>query len=141
MCNWTARPSLLHSLFHETQLATYPRAFCVRRQDLSPKSQITPDQARFFKELGRRIRALRVKAGYSQADMESFGFSVRHWQQVETGRPTSVTTLLRVCSAFKVNLDDLIRGLDQHLADTFKKATQPNDSQAPLQGPSTDNES
>jgi len=71
----------------------------------------TEQYAKFFKELGRRVRELREKAGYTQANMESFGFSVRHWQQVESGRPVTMTTLLRVCQVFKIKLDDLVQGL------------------------------
>jgi CheY-like chemotaxis protein/DNA-binding XRE family transcriptional regulator len=65
----------------------------------------------FFKELGRRVRDLREKAKYSQEDMSGFGFSARHWQQIETGRPTTMTTLLRICETFHINPEDLIRGL------------------------------
>ena len=36
--------------------------------------------------------------------MISFGFSARHWQQIEAGRPITVTTLLRICEALEVNL-------------------------------------
>jgi len=43
---------------------------------------------------------LRVKSGYSQEDMIGFGFSARHWQQVEAGRPITMTTLLRICDTF-----------------------------------------
>jgi len=67
----------------------------------------------FFKKLGRRIRELRQNAGYSQENMVSFGFSTRHWQQIEAGSPITMTTLLRVCAAFKMKLDDLVRGLEQ----------------------------
>jgi hypothetical protein len=34
-----------------------------------------------FRALGLRLKAMRRKAGYSQEDMLSFGFSTRHWQQ------------------------------------------------------------
>jgi len=44
--------------------------------------------------------------------MKSFGFSVRHWQQIEAGRPISVTTMLRISKAFKIKLDDLVRDFD-----------------------------
>ncbi len=71
------------------------------------------DEARFFKALGQRIRGLRKQRGYSQEDMISFGFSARHWQQIETGRPITVRTLLRICSAFKVHMDRVVRGLDR----------------------------
>jgi transcriptional regulator with XRE-family HTH domain len=72
-----------------------------------------PDQAKFFDRLGERIRKLRKSKGLSQEDMISFGFSARHWQQIEAGRPITVTTLLRICEAFHVPVERLLRGLDK----------------------------
>ncbi|MFB3918030.1 MAG: helix-turn-helix domain-containing protein [Terriglobales bacterium] len=69
------------------------------------------DHAKFFRDLGQRIRALRLKAGYSQEDMIGFGFSARHWQQIEAGRPITLRTLLRVCDTFQVTPERLLRGL------------------------------
>jgi transcriptional regulator with XRE-family HTH domain len=69
-------------------------------------------QAQFFQALGKRIRALRKKGGYSQEDMISFGFSARHWQQIEAGRPITVATLLRICKTFRVPMATLVRRLD-----------------------------
>jgi len=71
------------------------------------------DEQKFFKSLGQRIRELRKKSGYSQEDMISFGFSARHWQQIEAGRPITVRTLLRICSVFKTRMDQIVRGLDR----------------------------
>ena len=71
-----------------------------------------PNQEKFFKALGQRVKELRRKRGYSQEDMISFGFSARHWQQIEAGRPITVTTLLRICETLEVNLVRLLRGLD-----------------------------
>ena len=62
--------------------------------------------------MGQRIKEIRRKNGYSQEDMISFGFSARHWQQIEAGRPITVTTLLRICEVLEVNLARLLRGLD-----------------------------
>jgi hypothetical protein len=45
--------------------------------------------------------------------MISFGFSARHWQQIEAGRPITVSTLLRICEVFKTCAERLIRGLDK----------------------------
>lgn len=70
-------------------------------------------ETRFFRALGQRIRELRRKKGYSQEDMISFGFSARHWQQIESGRPITVTTLLRICGTFGVPMATLVRGLDR----------------------------
>jgi transcriptional regulator with XRE-family HTH domain len=74
-----------------------------------------PDQEKFFRALGQRIKELRRKRGYSQEDMISFGFSARHWQQIEAGRPITVTTLLRICVALEVKLVRLLRGLDANI--------------------------
>jgi transcriptional regulator with XRE-family HTH domain len=71
------------------------------------------NQQKFFRALGRRIRNLRTKQKYSQEDMISFGFSARHWQQIEAGRPITVTTLLRICDTFHVPMARLVRGLDK----------------------------
>ncbi len=59
------------------------------------------------------MKELRRKRGFSQEDMISFGFSARHWQQIEAGRPITVSTLLRICEALDVNLVRLLRGLDK----------------------------
>src|SRR6266849_10878598 len=75
--------------------------------------QSVVDEQKFFKALGQRIRGLRKNRGYSQEDMISFGFSARHWQQIEAGRPVTVRTLLRICSAFKVRIGRVVRGLDR----------------------------
>jgi len=72
-----------------------------------------PDQGKFFARLGGRIRKLRKAQGFSQEDMISFGFSARHWQQIEAGRPITVATLLRICEAFHVPVGRLVRDLDK----------------------------
>ena len=71
------------------------------------------NQAEFFRALGHRIRQLRKRQGYSQEDMISFGFSARHWQQVEAGRPITVRTLLWICEVFDTPMERLVRGLDK----------------------------
>ena len=70
------------------------------------------NQMKFFLRLGKRIRKLREKRGLSQEDMISYGFSARHWQQIEAGRPITVSTLLRVCAVFGASIDRLVQGLD-----------------------------
>jgi DNA-binding Xre family transcriptional regulator len=71
------------------------------------------DHAKFFRALGLRIRELRRRSRYSQEDMISFGFSARQWQQIEAGRPITVTTLLRICDVLKTRIDQIVRGLDR----------------------------
>lgn len=74
-----------------------------------------PNQEQFFAALGVRLKKLRKKRGYTQEDMLSFGFSTRHWQQVEAGRPITVTTLLRICEVFEIPMAKLVEGLDKGL--------------------------
>src|SRR5229473_3058325 len=69
------------------------------------------DQEKFFRALGQRIRALRKRAKYSQEDMISFGFSARHWQQIEAGRPITLKTLVRASIALRFSLSGVLRGL------------------------------
>lgn len=71
------------------------------------------NHAKFFKAFGQRVKKLRLERHYSQEDMISFGFSARHWQEIEAGRPVTATTLLRICDAFKIRLDALVHGLDR----------------------------
>ena len=78
-----------------------------------PTKECVDDYTRFFRTLGKRIRELRRKRGLVQEDMLSHRFSTRHWQQIEAGRPITVTTLLRICKALKVSMADLVRGLDK----------------------------
>jgi transcriptional regulator with XRE-family HTH domain len=65
----------------------------------------------FFRALGQRVKKLRKSRGYSQEDMISFGFSARHWQQIEAGRPITLETLLRICTVFGVSMSTVARGL------------------------------
>jgi len=71
------------------------------------------NQQKFFTSLGRRVRELRIRHGYSQEDMISCGFSARHWQQIEAGRPITVSTLLRICAVFETSADQMVQGLDR----------------------------
>lgn len=76
------------------------------------------DQAKFFRDLGAKVRDVRRKHGYSQEDMLSFGFSARHWQMVEHGRPITMTTLLRICEVFGTTVSKLTMGLDSGIYET-----------------------
>jgi transcriptional regulator with XRE-family HTH domain len=69
------------------------------------------DAIKFFDALGKRVRSLRMSRHYTQEDMIDFGFSARHWQQIEKGRPITMKTLLRITIALDVPLSQLVRGL------------------------------
>jgi len=70
------------------------------------------DERQFFRALGLRIKKLRKSRGYTQEDMIGFGFSARHWQQIEAGRPITIRTLLRICETFGVRAAQVIDALD-----------------------------
>ena len=69
---------------------------------------------RFFRGLGHEIRTRRIARKLSQEDMISYGFSTRHWQMMEAGRPITVVTLLRVCEAFDVPVEELVASVAHH---------------------------
>lgn len=54
---------------------------------------------------------MRTRRGLTLEDMIEHGFSARHWQQVEKGRPITCTTLLRIAAALNIPLARLIKGL------------------------------
>jgi hypothetical protein len=54
--------------------------------------------------------------------MISFGFSVRHWQMMEAGRPITMFTLLRVCEAFDIPVEKLVASVAHHLRKDGKRS-------------------
>ena len=71
-----------------------------------------PESKVFFRRLGARVRQIRKDRGWSIDDMEVRGLRAKHWQQLETGRPITVETLLRICQALDVTLAFLVVDLD-----------------------------
>jgi len=69
------------------------------------------EASKFFDALGKRVRSVRKGRHYTQEDMMNFGFSARHWQQIEKGRPITMKTLLRITLALDVPLSQLVHGL------------------------------
>jgi len=60
------------------------------------------------KQLGLRLKELRMAEGLKQEDLEDYGFSYRYYGKIERGlvNPT-LETLARLCEIFKVSLPDL----------------------------------
>jgi transcriptional regulator with XRE-family HTH domain len=71
------------------------------------------DHIIFFKALAQKVRRMRLRKGYTIEDMGYFGFSSRHWQQIEKGRPLTGRTILRICDAFRTSMPGLLQGLDR----------------------------
>ncbi len=97
-----------------TQHAIIPRGAFARStvQCSTVSRHHPPHYHRFYRALGQRVKQLRKKKGYTQEDMISFGFGLRHWQQIEGGHPINISTLLRICEAFDLRAWQIIRGLD-----------------------------
>ncbi len=85
-----------------------------QREEVGASRDLPARYARFFRALGHRVRSYRTERNLTQEDMISYGFSLRHWQMIEAGRPVTVVTLLRVCDAFDISLEELAKGLSQH---------------------------
>ena len=60
------------------------------------------------KQLGLRLKKLRLAKGLRQEDLERWGFSYRHYGKLERGlvNPT-VETLAKLCKIFGITLSDL----------------------------------
>ena len=64
----------------------------------------------FQHQLARRVRDLREKRGLRQEDLENFGLSWKTVQKLEYGTTDpKVSTLLKLCRAFDVELRELLR--------------------------------
>jgi transcriptional regulator with XRE-family HTH domain len=69
------------------------------------------DYSKLFKELGAKYRILRSERNMVQEDAIEYDFSVRHYQQLEAGRPHSLTTLFRLAEMFDVEPTQLLKEL------------------------------
>ncbi|HPQ44218.1 MAG TPA: helix-turn-helix transcriptional regulator [Syntrophales bacterium] len=60
------------------------------------------------RQLGLRLKELRLNRGLRQEDLEKWGFSYRYYGKMERGlvNPT-LDTLLKLCEIFEVTLSDL----------------------------------
>jgi len=68
------------------------------------------DVLRFQKEVGLRIKSIRLEKGWTLEQMEDRGYpSWRHLQKVEAGKNITIATLFRVAKALKVSPKDLIK--------------------------------
>jgi transcriptional regulator with XRE-family HTH domain len=62
----------------------------------------------FCLQLGRRVKALRVRRHLTQEDMMERGFSLRHYQRIEAGRSVSMWTLWKLALAFNVRPHEVL---------------------------------
>ncbi len=74
-----------------------------------------------FRELGNRYKRLRISRGLVQEDAMEYGFSVRHYQQLEAGRAHNLKTLFRLAQMLDVSPEELIKGLGPKRLKSKKK--------------------
>jgi len=71
------------------------------------------DIDRLKKQLGLRLKELRLAKGLKQEDLEQLGFSYRYYGRIERGLVNiTLDTLVRLCEIFEVSLPDLFVFLD-----------------------------
>lgn len=71
------------------------------------------NQKKFQKKFGERLRAMRVKRGWSLEDIEDHGYpSWQHFQKFETGlKDIRLSSILKICQVFDVTLSELFKDL------------------------------
>ncbi len=64
-----------------------------------------------WKKLGRRYKRLRLARGIALEDVVNFGFTVKFYRQLESGKPHKLTTLYKLAEMFKVKPSSLLKGI------------------------------
>ena len=72
---------------------------------------MTYSYEKFLKQLGAKLRAMRLERGWTLRDMIIKGFHLAQWQNFEKGKGVSVPSLLRLCEVFDLTTEELIGGL------------------------------
>jgi len=76
------------------------------------KGRSIVDVKEIQRQIGLRLKELRLAKGLRQEDLEKWDFSYRYYGMIERGLVNpSLDTLLRLCKIFDVNLLDLFRFL------------------------------
>lgn len=64
----------------------------------------------YLRQVGRNIKAARLRAGLRQVDVNERIGTYRHYQNIEAGKVNvTITTLYRLSKLFQSSIEDLIR--------------------------------
>jgi transcriptional regulator with XRE-family HTH domain len=75
------------------------------------------DYERFLAELGKRVKQLRKERNLTHRRMiTDFGFHLGQLARIEKGEGVNALTLLKLCAAFDITLEQLVQGLGQELS-------------------------
>lgn len=75
-------------------------------------SKVNPHKAAYLKQLGARIRTLRIAAGYDNHETFAFehGFGRSQWNRYETGTTEPGAYIIRrICKAFQMTEVDFYK--------------------------------
>ncbi|EMS78429.1 helix-turn-helix domain-containing protein [Desulfotignum phosphitoxidans] len=74
------------------------------------------DIKKLQKQLGLRLKELRLAKGFKQEDLEDYGFSYRYYGKLERGdvNPT-LETLFRLSEIFEISLADLFAFMEKEV--------------------------
>jgi DNA-binding XRE family transcriptional regulator len=62
------------------------------------------------REIARRLREFRERAGLTQEDIEDYGIHVRQYQRLESGKQTpTIPTLIQLSKILNVKLSDFFK--------------------------------
>jgi transcriptional regulator with XRE-family HTH domain len=65
---------------------------------------------RLLKQVGKRVRELRLSQGLKQEVMCKHGFEYKYYQRIEYGQKNlSLKTLNKLAKAFGVSIDEMLR--------------------------------
>ena len=64
-------------------------------------------------EIGKRIKDLRVKSGYSSYEKFALdhGIEGKQYWRLESGKDFKITTLLRIVEIYQISLEEFFKGL------------------------------
>ena len=75
-------------------------------------SQITPEEKKYLRKMGAKIRALRTDKGWTLEEVEEHGWNNwQHLQKIESGKNITIVTLKRVAELYRVSLSKLVEGV------------------------------
>lgn len=75
-----------------------------------------PDPDKYLEQLGNRIKALRIKAGYPSYEVFAYEHNISRaqWGRYEKGHNLTFVTLITVISALDITLEDFFAtGFDE----------------------------